>query len=534
MSLEARCERRPRGRGFAAVLVAAVATLAAACTVGVEGAKCLVPGAADGCPSGQSCGNDGRCSERAAGCADRCAPSETFTRCVGGGVARCTEADPACGAWVIQQDCAAEGLPSCQGTDGAAACGCAPATAELVVDASAGSTTDATPAPTGARTPASCRFRSLAAGLAAAGEGSAVVLAGGDPHPAEGLVVQAGVTLRGDVPASPGQHVIALAGPIAAGVVLAEGSTLSGLTVRQVSAPPGAAAVKIACGDGLPARVDGVVVEAGAPAGGTALATGLWIVEGSCPVELARVTVTGAATAGIDVARGSAAGTVLVEDSLLDGNAVGVRVASGDLTIRATTVQGSAMNGVAVVAPGGSSVRLAVEDATLRRNGDTALLLNASTARLHLLRTRVCENAAVTPRGEGTVSRIVGGIYLPGQPPADLVFAGNRLFENEGDQLLVVTSPSSWWHLDGAPPDASACDLATRNLFGGHPTGLVLFAGSAKVSAVWNGWAATDGIPAPSIDYQPSGAGATVDAGDVYDPPRLCPAPAASELVCDG
>ncbi len=508
-----------------ALLALAAALLLSACQVDVEGAVCAVPGSGDLCPSGQRCGNDLRCSARAASCADRCTPGERG--CVGGDVQTCVDSDPVCGAWSVEVDCA--GGLVCRGAGPEAACAC-PANdgAEVVVDAGAGAA-QGDPAPTGVRTPAGCRFATLAAGLAAARDGTVVVMAGPPAtYPVTApLALPPGVTLRGDdAPPAPALRVLSLEGDLAAGVTLAEGAALAGFTVRNGSAPATAVGVKVACGAGRAARLEDVVVEAAV--GTSRLAQGIRA-EGACPVALARVTATGASGPGLLVARDAADQTVVVTDSTLDGNGEGVRLTRGDLTLQRAVVKGSA--GAGVVAAG-ADTRLVLEQSTVRANGDSGLLVQANAQRVRLLGSRICGNAAASPNcGFAGVTRRVGGICLNGRPPADLAFAGNAVHANAGDQLMVAGA-SETWNLDGAQAGATACGPG-RNVFAGYlgTSGRGVFAMYASVIARWNGW---QGIsPAPGADYEAYPAdSASVNAGTGANPPQVCAPPAPTELDC--
>lgn len=469
------------------LLTAALAALAlAGCSLDLEGAACETPGATSQCPDGQRCGIDLRCGSQAVtSCPDR-------------------------------------------------------AGAELVVDPAAGSPAG-WPAPTGVRSPAGCRFPTLEQGLAAARDvpGAVVVAAGAaETYPVTAtLAVPAGVTLRSDdAPPSPGaSRVLSLEGAaLTAGVTLAEGASLSGFTVRNGSAPAAAVGVDVACGAGpATARLQDVIVEA---AGSPALATGVRA-GGSCPVELARVTVRGAAGPGLLVARDApAAGaplpTLLATDSTFDGNGEGVRVASGDVTLQRALVKGSAAVGVTVA----KDAALDVEDSTVRGNGDTGVVVVWNAVRVRLTGNRVCGNAtgaAAVPRGFLDVSRKVGGVYLGGNPPANTAFLGNAVHDNGGDQVMVAGT-SSVWPLDGAPPGATACG-AGRNVFAGYKDtpGRGIFAAYAKAAARWNGW---EGIsPAAGSDYEassPTAPGtASVDVGSTGS--EVCAPPSASERSCD-
>ena len=83
--------------------IVAVATLAlVACQVNVEGAHCNQPGSAEQCPSGQACGNDGRCSERAAACGARCTPGEVRCGGTSGSAAVKTCTDAGCNDYIVK------------------------------------------------------------------------------------------------------------------------------------------------------------------------------------------------------------------------------------------------------------------------------------------------------------------------------------------------------------------------------------------------------------------------------------------------
>lgn len=472
------------------LLVAALAALAlAGCSLDLEGAACELPGATSQCPTGQRCGIDLRCS------------SQAVTTC-----------------------------PDRAGT-------------EIVVDAAGGSPAG-WPAPTGVRAPAGCRFPTLEQGLAAAKDvpGAVVVVAGAAvTYPVTvTLAVPAGVTLRSDdVPPSPGTtRVLSLDGAgLAAGVTLAEGAVLSGFTVRNGAAPAAAVGVDVACGAGTAvARLQDVVVEAaGSPA---ALASGVRA-GGSCPVELARVTVRGAAGPGLLVARDAPSGgaplpTLVATDSTFDGNGEGVRVSSGEVTLQRALVKGSAAAGV-TAAKGAS---LTVDQSVVRGNGDTGVVVMGNGPRARLTGNRICGNAtgaAAVPRGFLDLTRKVGGVYLLGNPPADVAFLGNAVHDNGGDQVMVAGSgppPIPAWPLDGAPADATACG-AGRNVFAGYlgTSGRGLFAAYARATARWNGW---EGVsPTSGTDYDagsPTAPGtASVDVGST----EVCAPPSASERSCD-
>lgn len=463
------------------VLVALAAALAlAGCQVNLEGAACSAPGSSAQCPSGQSCGLDQRCSS-----------SPVMT---------------------------------CPARTGA----------EFVVDPGAPA---GAPAPSGARTPAACRFRSLDQALAAAvaaGVSGAVIRAAGAATPTTPitypvtatLAVPAGVTLRGDDdPPAPANRVLSLEGGLAAGVTLAEGATLSGLTVQNGSAPATAVGVEIACAGTAPARLTDVIVQAaGATAGAPALVNGVHA-GGACPVVLTTVTVEGASGPGLLVARDAAADTLLATDAFFDGNGEGVHVTRGDVTLERPTVKGSAAGGVVAwpVDADGDAL-LTIHQGLIRSNGDTGVLvLGKQAGRLRLTNSRVCANGATTARGAPYAQRKVGGLYLFGNPPPDLAVETTALFSNAGDQLLVAGAGT--WALDGAAPAATACGAGVNLLDGYAPadggvTYVGLFAASATVSARWNAWR-LNMPPQAGVDYAASGTG-SVDAGTSASPAQFC------------
>jgi hypothetical protein len=510
-----------------AALPLVLALLAAACSVDVEGAACTVIGSAAECPGGQVCGTGRTCSARASSCTPCSAGARA---CEDGAVKECTPAqDPACGTWmtVAGKDCVARGLV-CDAAAGPE-CRCAAHEGNVyVVDAAVGGD-PANPAPTGNASPAVCRFRSLTIALAAAassGASATVRLAGaaaeygtatGDAAP---IVIPAHVTVTTeDEPFAPETRVLLVEEGATEGVSLAAGATLAGVTVRNVSAPA-AIGVRVACGAGDPATIDGVRVESAV--GAPKLATGIRL-EGECAVTLRDTHVLGAAGAGLEVARATRPAAALVAGALLHGNGFGVRLAQGDLRLERSVVRRSL--GVAVDASGTDFERagLTVLDSTLHFNDDTALLVSALD-RLDLQGTRTCGNEALTDRGVGT-KRKVGGLYGSGAPPPALTFKHNQFFGNAGDQVAISGSNAAW-HLDGAS-STETCE-AEANIFAGYATDFVGLVGNgAAVTATWNSWAI--GVPAGNQDYKEISPG-TVDAGAQVG--EFCSLPAATGLDC--
>jgi hypothetical protein len=509
-----------------AALPLVLALLAAACSVDVEGAACTVIGSAAECPGGQVCGTGRTCSARASSCTPCSAGARA---CEDGAVKECTPAqDPACGTWmtVAGKDCVARGLV-CDAAAGPE-CRCAAHEGNVyVVDAAVGGD-PANPAPTGNASPAVCRFRSLTIALAAAassGASATVRLAGaaaeygtatGDAAP---IVIPAHVTVTTeDEPFAPETRVLLVEEGATEGVSLAAGATLAGVTVRNVSAPA-AIGVRVACGAGDPATIDGVRVESAV--GAPKLATGIRL-EGECAVTLRDTHVLGAAGAGLEVARATRPAAALVEGALLHGNGVGVRLAQGDLSIARTSIKQSSGTGVDAYGTEVGLTKLTVQDSLIFENEDSGVLLS-SVDSVRIERTRICGNRAVTSRG--TALRTAGGLYADGKPPDELVFKGNMIHGNAGDQVLI-SDAGAVWSLGGAA-DSTGC-ATEANIFGAYaPGGYGVVAASAPVTATWNRW--STGKPTGNIDYKAILPG-TLEAGASTG--QYCAAPAPTDLEC--
>ncbi|HYG68172.1 MAG TPA: hypothetical protein VD838_10950, partial [Anaeromyxobacteraceae bacterium] len=101
-------------------------------------------------------------------------------------------------------------------------------------------------------------------------------------------------------------------------------------------------------------------------------------------------------------------------------------------------------------------------------NGDSGMVL-FNNSRVRLVGNTVTGNAAATTRS--TALRLSGGVVLRGNPPPpaaageppSLVFHGNVVSGNRGDQVLVYSASGSWI-LDGGD-----CG-ALRNVIGCYDT----------------------------------------------------------------
>jgi hypothetical protein len=441
--------------------IALVAALAlAACQVGVDGAPCRTLGDAADCPPGQACGNDRRCSARAAGCVSAGTLCEIgWAACTGGAeakerVERCTgAADPVCGGREIDE-CTAQGLEC--GTRGPfPGCECRPAFegTEVAADPTHGSIADAFPFPTGSASPPACRFRRLGHAIAAAGAlGVSAVRAHGEPGApavfgdvASGesfpLTIPAGITVRGAA-APAGPSVLRSEGADASKLVALEGE-LEGFGV-EASAATGTG-VAVSCGGETPSLAD-VTVD-----GGGSLTRGVQIV-GACGADLTRVEVSNVAGPALLVAAGEGA-PVTVLASTFRASSPGVEMTGGTLTLGAegdgtSAVQVTENVGDGVVIRGGGTVDVRLLGTLVSANGGTGVVLYLVdvASRLTVRGCDVLANGRTSMRGYGpSPGRPVGGIfvYQPSLATSSFVFEANRVWANGGDQL-AFWSPGAW------------------------------------------------------------------------------------------
>ena len=522
----------------AAVMLAA---LLGACQVQTDGARC---DSDSNCPSGQACGNDRTCSERAAACAaTRCTPGAT--RCgTQGAVERCTDADKTCGTWTAEP-CAA-GL-SCGALSGAHACECLPAEGGiLVADPAAGS---ALPYATGRDSPAQCRFARLGDALAAATPGTTVRAAGAPPGGTVAfsksagetlpLTIPAGVTLTSDAATGGGRYVVRMDDPAApAAIRLQSSATLSAVDVENVAVGETGVALVLDCATSDPIHLDSVALDG--RGNGAQLGSGL-VVDGQCGVVATGVDIAGMKSDGVAIraATGGVANTFTGGSVTACGR--GVYLKTGALRLDGVRVQGNAGFGVEAGALTGDSA-LELVGARVLGNGDSGVVL-LNNRELVVSGTTVFGNAAVTVWGGAStpsgVSRLAGGIVLRGPPPqpgtggaVTFQFERNRVYANKGDQVLVLGS-SSEWHLtglgcgyatDGSPKfNVFACYDASAQPSGVTGRGLVVVDASADASSIaWQN-------VTPTADFMNYGTGATIDVGNnlfcAPDPKLDCASP---------
>jgi hypothetical protein len=310
----------------------------------------------------------------------------------------------------------------------------------------------------------------------------------------------------------------------AAALRLAAGATVEDLVVR--SADPAAAgdALAAACADQAPVSLARVRVEHAEGAG--RLAAGLRV-SAPCAVTASSLTVDGAAV-GILVSGDETPGAdVALVGATLRGCGRGVDLGAGRLAITGSAVEDSEAEGIVASAATGDR-ELTVVDTRVAHNGDGGLLLRFND-RLELRGTTICGNSAVTPRATGFTDRLGGGIVLLDDPPPALVFRGNRVFSNAGDQILVAAAVQRW-PLDGAATRAACGETADANYLGGYlgSSARGLYAASAEVDARFNRWASP--APAPTRDYEAVNGAVEAGVGDE----QYCPNPNPGAVpTCD-
>lgn len=455
------------GRTLVAVPAAVVL---AACQVNVDGAPCAAPGSAADCPAGQACGNDLRCSERALACAgSRCTPGAVGCSGPTGKerVVTCTAADPVCGRRA-EEDCAARAMV-CGVRAGAASCECPEHEGEVIaVDAGGSPAPGAPPFPSGAATPRECRFARLgdALQLAAArapaqatvlvhGEAGAPAVFGDGGGEAWPLVVASNVALVGAAP--PAGPTIVRGDPGAGALVSLAGALERVRVERPATAGGGARGpgIETSCGAAVTpslrdVEVDGGLVLDPEGSGTTGLSAGVKV-TGSCGAELVRMHATGAAGPALALALDpSGASTVTVLGGSYRGSIVGVSVAgSGKVTLApdpetaaSVVVSGNVREGV-LISGQTSVVDTTLEEVLISENGGTGFVVWSANAasRLVVKHNDIALNGASRSRTYGPVpvQRQAGGILVSQLSLQQFVFAGNRIFANDHDQLAFET-----------------------------------------------------------------------------------------------
>lgn len=456
-----------------------LAVALAACRVEIEGAAC---DADANCPGGQACGNDLKCSVRAASC-EKC--TVDARDCRGSDVVVCTNADPVCGTWAVETACAAEAL-ACS----SAACVCADPGGELTVDPYDGSAVDAARAPTGATQPPACRFRRLTDALGAAnawvaGAAGRTAQVRVDASPAverpivfgaeEAFPIRVGrdVAVVSAEPDAPANWAIEAPGGSGAAIEVLSGGKLEGFTVFTNAARDAAIAFGCTEDDPAPGSLRSVAVNA------TSMTNGIVVTE-PCRVLLENVSSSGATGAALFV--GDVAANVEAEAGAYRASARGLEVRAGavalrgpealDLYVGRTFGDGSTLeidgnSDVGVYASPTdppSPISLVLDRVLVRDNVGTGVKLEilVPESSVTITRTEIRRNAAASDSSAyGTNQRRAGGVVLVGPSPSEFTFQRNLVRANLGDQVGI---DGGGWRLAGEPGCPSAAD-ATGNTF---------------------------------------------------------------------
>lgn len=440
-------------RGSCAI---AAALLLAACRVDVEGARCTLPGSPSECPDGQACGNDGRCSARAAGCgtsfcrvgATTCEGSADLGTCV-------ADVDPVCGSWRVS-GCGAN--LGCVERGAEHACECLANSGTEFAAGAGGSAVDGAAHPTGLANPPECRFKRLGDALAAAiaRGGPATVKVHGDPGAAVvftgevfPLAVPPDVTISGADP--PAGETVVHGDAGSADAMVALQGTLERVHLQNVSMTGNG--VEMTCGGTAVPTARDVVVSAP----GTKLAKGIAI-SGACGALLERVDASGAAGAALDIASDPTA-PITAKGSKFHASGVGVQSTGGKVVLEPDPASGAATEvtdnaGSGLLLTGASSV----VDATLNgvlvaRNGGVGLFVDnvAQASKLRMTGCDVSANAASAPVAYGPVldRRNAGGLLVSSQVLlSTFQLQANRIYANHGgldaDELAFESSAGPW------------------------------------------------------------------------------------------
>jgi hypothetical protein len=399
--------------------------------------------------------------------------------------------------------------------------------------------------------------KAMAAGWSAGVPGGVVVFA--EPG---GLTVGAGVTLSTDDPTpTTGHYALTSAASVPGALVaIGPGGAMSGFEVRNAASSGDG--VRTACptsADTLPVSLTTVRIAAAAAGPPAArLATGVHV-AGYCGASLAGVTVEGAATGiAVDsvapsvettassprVTGSTVAGAAVVEGKLtltggtVDGNAAGVLVGAtgtGAPTFIATGTTFSGNSGDAVYVARGTLVsdgcpyvnngtHVHVEPAigsplsvTVRNSRGSSKMTGAADSALRVIAAGLAANSSLTIQDNdilqnsaiqtytlGTFLRRGGGMVFTSPMPSTVLFEGNTIASNAGDQILVAASGGAL-DLRGG----STCGTSTNNSIGCYSAGAVgVYSNGTAVQIDRNHWTQQPAVP--TVDYAGSGiAGAS-------------------------
>ncbi|MCX5731319.1 MAG: hypothetical protein NTY18_08225 [Deltaproteobacteria bacterium] len=372
------------------------------------------------------------------------------------------------------------------------------------------------------------------------------------------LSIGAGVTLTTDDASTTTHYAMTTAAPLAGPFLsIGPGGSLSGFEIRNDASS--GAGVQTACpAPANTASVSVSTVRIAAASGATPVVrfgSGVHV-TGSCPATMANLTVDGAATGilvesappvestatAVHVTGSTVVGVSVVEGGrisftggLVDFNAKGVSIGATGAGAPSFSAIGTTFssntgdaiyvgrgtlfsdgcpyvnNGTHVHVEQDSGVTLSV---VVRNSRGPAKMTGASNSAFRLLGKGIAASSTVSIVGNeitgngaselyllGTSNRRGGGLVFTFPMPSSVVFEGNTVASNLGDQVLVAASAGSVDLRGGI-----ACEVASNNAFGCYDTGAVgIYSNGAAVQIDRNHW--TQQPAGPSVDY--AGVGIT-------------------------
>jgi hypothetical protein len=353
------CVCTPTAGCTAAGTFCPTATTVGTCTQDAEG--CFTKSGNDTtCMNGQVCVTSGA----TAACACPATVGTTLgtacqtvgqTVCSGDTVLTCAmNSTSGCKTWSLTTDCAAASGLTCGKKGGPAACECPAVTdGNYYVDPVAGNdASGAGPFPSGAKTPAACRFKTLskATNIAVNTGNKIIAITASLPGiftESAPISVAAGVTLTTDDAApTPGNYRLDYTGSTGVAVSLANNSAISGFTIANgnTAINPGNPAVALGCTSGT-VTVKSVTLDGTSPNGLNMFATGLQV--GSAPLNTCtgtfdKVTADSFAT-GIRVSTSAGTAPIVTSPIVLTSTlgAIGMLVEAGTVDARDLVVKPS-------------------------------------------------------------------------------------------------------------------------------------------------------------------------------------------------
>jgi hypothetical protein len=460
--------------------LAACPSMRQTCSIGANACKCAIDPLCPNGANGASCGTNNNvvtCAQDSGGCVyassnlscmapTTCTGSAPNAQCTcpaaGSGVGQgcstagatqcdattnnvdtCT-AQSTCLVWQQSSNCVSQGL-LCETTSMVSACECPVYVGtDFYADSVGGSPSGSAPYPTGAQSPAACRFKKLGDAVGAAnasGPGAQAIatgfVTGGTPETFSGetlpLTVDNGVTLTTtDSPLNPANYHLDFDSSTApSAILLSGGSTFSGFTVTNAGGNPAGDAVDLSCAKGGTVEIDSVLLVGASPNGD--ITNGL-NVSGSCTVTTTELSAQNFKGAGVLVSAAASSASTSLSGGTISANATGLQLTLGQLTLTNVAVSNSTGVGIDDV-PGGGDTVLAVTGGKVNASAQDGIIVNAGTG------------ATVASKVTITSTNVTGNVTGGGAHAGITVLArtaslvGVNVHANEGTGLLVSTSP---------------------------------------------------------------------------------------------